>query len=92
MKTTNTKHRQVRITLSTTKDNTTKTITGRIVTVLRANRKYSTKYLDRLGIVNYISNSSEKCRIVLKTLDGKISVIDVNPKIVYNSKIIRYAH
>lgn len=92
MKTTNTRHRQVRITLSTTKGNTTKTITGRIVTVLRANRKYSTKYLDSIGITDHITNSSKKCRIILKTLNGKISVIDVNPKIVYNSKIIKYAH
>ena len=92
MKTTNTKHRQVRITLSTTNGNTTKKITGRIVTVLRADRKYSTKYLDNLGITDYITNSSNKCRLVLKTLNGKISVIDINPNIVYNSKIIKYAH
>lgn len=83
-------HRQIRITITKEVNGVKKLLTGRIVTVLRANRKYSSKYLDGLGIESYTKSMSSKCRIVLKALDGSISIIDVSPKVIDDSRIIRY--
>lgn len=85
-----TNHKQFRITLTKEVNGVKKTTTGRIVTILRANRKYSTKYLDSLGITDHITNSSNQCRVVLKTLTGTIKVLTLKQNIVNNSSILKF--